>query len=71
MLRELLRSSVPAPVSAAVQTETIEPAASAPASVMDVAITAMRLAAGAPEASISIVKTAAGARLSVDLPFTV
>ncbi|PYR73551.1 MAG: hypothetical protein DMF87_25370 [Acidobacteria bacterium] len=71
MLRELLRSPVPAPVSTAVQTETIEPAASAPASVMDVAITAMRLAAGAPEASISIVKTAAGARLSVDLPFTV
>src|SRR5438105_187975 len=71
MLRELLRSPVPAPVSTAVQTETIEPAASAPASVMDVAITAMRLAAGAPEASISIVKTAAGAPLSVGLPFTV
>jgi hypothetical protein len=38
---------------------------------MDVAFAAMHLAAAAGEASISIVKTPAGARLSIDLPFTV
>ena len=69
MLRELLRSPVPASAPAVAQTETVEPPPSAPASVMDVAIAAMRLAAEAPEASVSVIKTGAGARLSIELPF--
>jgi len=71
MLRELLGSPVPASAPAVAQTETVEPPASAAASVMDVAIAAMRLAAGAPEAAVSVIKTPGGARLSVDLPFRV
>ena len=68
-LRELLRSPTPAPAPPAPQTAPA-PASCAALPVMDVAIAAMRLAAAAPEASVSVVKTAAGARLSVDLPFS-
>jgi hypothetical protein len=49
----------------------MEPPALASSSVLDVAIAAMRLVTAASEASISVVKTAEGARLSVDLPFGV
>jgi hypothetical protein len=69
VLRELLRPPAPAPAPSEAQPETMEPAALASSSVLDVAIAAMRLATAAREASISVVKTAEGARLSVDLPF--
>lgn len=71
VLRELLRPPASAPAPSAAQPETMEPAALASSSVLDVAIAAMRLVTAAPEASISVVKTAEGARLSVDLPFGV
>jgi hypothetical protein len=68
MLRELLRSPAPAPVP--VEAEATQPATAAPA-VLDVAIAAMRLAVTAPEASVAVIKTAGGARLTIDLPFRV
>jgi hypothetical protein len=71
VLRELLRPPASAPAPSAAQPETMEPPALASSSVLDVAIAAMRLVTAAPQASISVVKTAEGARLSVDLPFGV
>ncbi|MFN2571949.1 MAG: ParB N-terminal domain-containing protein [Gemmatimonadales bacterium] len=70
-LRELLRAPAPAPavVEAVVQAEPGEPAEQASASVMEVAIAALRLTAAAPEAKVTVVKTPTGARLSIDLPF--
>jgi len=74
-LRELLRAPAPAPavvkdgVQDGVQAERGEPAEQASASVMEVAIAALRLTAAAPEAKVTVVKTATGARLSIDLPF--
>jgi hypothetical protein len=68
-LRELLRPPVPAPAPPAPRTETAQPSMPAPESVLDVAIAAMRLAAGAPEASVSAINTGGAARLSIDLPF--
>jgi hypothetical protein len=40
-------------------------------SALEVAIAAMRLAASVPDGQVSVTKTDAGARLSIDLPFTV
>jgi len=73
-LRELLRPPVPAPAppappSETVQRETVQLALPAAASAMDVAIAAMRLAAEAPEAAVSVIKTGEGARLSIEIPF--
>jgi hypothetical protein len=69
MLRQLLRSPAPVPTVAAVEAEAPQPAPAAPASVLDVATAAMRLATASPEASVAVVKTAGGARLTIDLPF--
>jgi len=71
VMRELLRPPAPASAPPQARTETVEPAALASSSVLDVAIAAIRLAAEAPEAAVSVTKTQGGARLSVDLPFRV
>jgi len=68
-LRELLRPPVPAPAPPAPPSETVQLALPAAASAMDVAIAAMRLAAEAPEAAVSVIKTGEGARLSIEIPF--
>jgi hypothetical protein len=39
------------------------------ASILNVALAAMRLVAAVPDGQVSVVKTVAGARLSIDLPF--
>ena len=70
-LRDILRpyTRAPAPPVGA-QTSDPEPVGEAPIeSVLDVAIAAMRLVGSASDANVSVVKTASGARLSIDLPF--
>jgi hypothetical protein len=71
-LRELLQSpdTEPAPpLSGSPFAGTTTAVPPAPGSVLDVATAAMRLVAAMPEGQVSVVKTAAGARLSIDLPF--
>ena len=70
-LRDVLQS--PKPVAAPPVVEAPEPQPvpepSAPASVFDVAVAAMRLVAAAPDGQLSIVKGSAGARLLIELSF--
>ena len=61
-LREILRSPVGQPVRSAA------PAASE--SALDVAVAAMRLIGAAPDGQVSVVQSAMGPRLTIDLPFT-
>ena len=70
-LREVLRTPQPLSPSPASdpQGDAGSSAPGSPVSVLDVAIAAMRLVASAPEANLSVVKGAAGARLSIELPF--
>jgi hypothetical protein len=73
-LRELLRPAA-APTPAATGSSSggtnATTAPSRPVSVLDVATAAMRLIAAMPEGQVSVVKTADGARLSIDLPFEI
>ena len=66
-LRDVLRSPRPAAV-AAVAAPQPAAATPAPASVLDVAIAAMRLVAGGHDGQLSVVKSDGGARLSIELP---
>jgi ParB-like nuclease domain len=70
-LREVLQPPrTPIPVVAPAREARREAAVpGAPASVLDVAVAAMRLIGSASEGTVSVVKTATGARLSIDLPF--
>jgi hypothetical protein len=69
-LRDLLLVYTPAPPPVPV---VHRPAASAGGAadekgLLDIAVAAMRLVAALPDGQFSLVKTAAGARLSIDLP---
>ena len=70
-LRELLRpDDAPlAPLAADTAGRIDSAAPHAAGTVLDVAVAAMRLVAAMPEGQVSVVKTASGARLSIDLPF--
>jgi len=61
-LRDVLRSPADQPVGSAA------PATSA--SALDVAVAAMRLIGAAPDGQVSVVQSAMGPRLTIDLPFT-
>jgi hypothetical protein len=66
-LRDVLRPSMPAvPFTLDGARGTSETTA---ASILNVALAAMRLVAAVPDGQVSVVKTVAGARLSIDLPF--
>ena len=62
-LREVLRSAVGQPVRSAGPIATSE-------SALDVAVAAMRLIGAAPDGQVSVVQSAMGPRLTIDLPFT-
>ena len=60
-LREVLRSPQPARGAASYSSSE---------SALDVAVAAMRLIATAPDGQVSVVQSAMGPRLTIDLPFT-
>ena len=62
-LREVLRSPAVQPARSAGRTATSE-------SALDVAAAAMRLIGTAPDGQVSVVQSAMGPRLTIDLPFT-
>jgi ParB/Sulfiredoxin domain len=62
-LREVLRSPAPEPARIAGPFSTSE-------SPLDVAVAAMRLIGAAPDGQVSVVQSAMGPRLTIDLPFT-
>jgi hypothetical protein len=62
-LREVLRSPAPQSARDAGTLSTSE-------SVLDVAVAAMRLIGTAPDGQVSVVQSAMGPRLTIDLPFT-
>jgi hypothetical protein len=63
MLRDVLRSPTPQPSGIA------EPLTTS-GSALDVAVAAMRLIGAAPDGQVSVVQSAMGPRLTIDLPFT-
>jgi hypothetical protein len=67
-LRDVLRPPVSQPARASQQPSL--PALSASASVFDVAVAAIRLVGEAPDGQVSVVRTAMGTRLTIDLPFS-
>jgi ParB-like chromosome segregation protein Spo0J len=72
VLREILRPDAPAAVHRAAGTGTScveREGAAANESVLEIAIAALRVVGSVSEANVSVVKTASGARLSIDLPF--
>jgi ParB-like nuclease family protein len=71
-LREMLRPTNPLPAPAAPNADVVTAVKPAPIAVsaLEVAIAAMRLAASVPDGQVLVTKTEAGARLSIDLPFT-
>jgi hypothetical protein len=66
-LRDLLLHK-PAPAPPVDQARPASAAGGPDEGFFDIAIAAMRLVAAAPDGQFSLVKTAAGARLSIDLP---
>ena len=61
-----------------VKSEPVHAATQSPAqlalvagSILDIAVAAMRLLAATPDGQVSVVKTAVGPRLTIDLPFDV
>ena len=62
-LRDVLRSPTPQPPHSAGPLTT-------PGSALDVAVAAMRLIGAAPDGQVSVVQSAMGPRLTIDLPFT-
>ena len=62
-LRDVLRSPTPQPARIAGPLTT-------PESALDVAVAAMRLIGAAPDGQVSVVQSAMGPRLTIDLPFT-
>ena len=61
-----------------VKSEPVDAATQSPAqlalvagSILDIAVAAMRLLAATPDGQVSVVKTALGPRLTIDLPFDV
>ena len=68
-LRELLQPVTSAP---AVQEAKVEErvALPPPGTPLDLGIAAMRIVAAAPDGNVAVVKTAAGTRLTIDLPFS-
>jgi ParB/Sulfiredoxin domain len=62
-LRDVLRSPAPQPAGIAGRLFTSE-------SALDVAVAAMRLIGAAPDGQVSVVQSAIGPRLTIDLPFT-
>jgi ParB-like nuclease family protein len=70
-LRDLLQplNTAPAPGPQPVQAPEA-PAVPPLPSLLDLGLAAMRLVASAPDGNVAVVKTAAGARLTVDLPFS-
>lgn len=69
VFRDLLRTPPPAPASADAVKDTSD--VTTAASIRNVALAAMRLVAAVPDGQVSVVKTVAGARLSIDLPFEI
>ncbi len=71
-LRDMLAPANPLPAPAASVSAAATEATAAPGAVsaLEVAIAAMRLAASVPEGQVSVTKTETGARLSIDLPFS-
>ena len=72
-LRELLKPPTTrapqfAPIDAGI---TGTPGMTTAASILNVALAAMRLVAAVPDGQVAVVKTVAGARLSIDLPFEI
>jgi len=62
------------PLKSAAPTVVAQPPVQLPLtaeSVLDLAVAAMRLVAGTPDGQVSVVKTALGPRLTIDLPFDV
>ena len=72
MLRELLRPPMVAPATLSIDDIVKEtPGLTTAASILNVALAAMRLVAAVPDGQVAVVKTVAGARLSIDLPFEI
>jgi len=71
-LRDLLRPPAAAPTPIATDGVIRETSAeTTAASILNVALAAMRLVAAVPDGQVAVVKTVAGARLSIDLPFEI
>jgi hypothetical protein len=71
VLRELLRPpAVPTPATADDVLKETSGVTTA-ASILNVALAAMRLVAAVPDGQVAVVKTVGGARLSIDLPFEI
>jgi hypothetical protein len=71
VLRELLRPPA-APTPAAADDVLKETSGvTTAASILNVALAAMRLVAAVPDGQVAVVKTVGGARLSIDLPFEI
>ena len=71
VLRDLLRTPPPAPAPASADAVKDTSEVTTAASIRNVALAAMRLVAAVPDGQVSVVKTVAGARLSIDLPFEI
>jgi hypothetical protein len=72
VLRDLLRPPAVAPTPAAADDVLKEtPGMTTAASILNVAVAAMRLVAAVPDGQVAVVKTVGGARLSIDLPFEI
>jgi len=72
VLRDLLRPPAAAPTPAAADDVLKETSGmTTAASILNVALAAMRLVAAVPDGQVAVVKTVGGARLSIDLPFEI
>ena len=67
VLRDVLRKPEVQPATTSAQASV---ALTASASVFDVAVAAIRLVGDAPDGQVSVVRTAMGPRLTIDLPFS-